>query len=163
MVNRQRMVAPASLRSCSSASMYHRTVFSSPMRRFRHCQLNTLSSDLGHVQPTAVFRGVVKLKPSGNAPRFGGLERLVKRPSSDEAPAVTAGASGLFQTAAVIPTLTAAPRALPAIPQPSADGGPVERPRRFRNTLGGDLTRHGRRHIVGICLRNLCRQMSSAI
>ena len=47
-----------------------------------------------------------------------------------------AGASGLFQTAAAIPTLTAAPRALPTIPRPAADGGPVERSHRYLNMLG---------------------------
>ena len=57
-------------------------------------------------------------------------------PGSDEAPAVTAGASGLFQSAPAIPTLTATPSPLPAIPRPPADGSPVERPRRFLNTLG---------------------------
>ncbi len=34
----------------------------------------------------------------------------------------------MFQTAAAIPTLTATPRALPAIPRPLADASPVERP-----------------------------------
>ena len=50
--------------------------------------------------------------------------------------ALEAGASGLSQTAAAISTLAATSRALPAIPRPSVDGSPIERTRRFLNTLG---------------------------
>ena len=98
-----------------------------------------------------------ELCPCSSPPR-----RIGRCCSFASLPAVTAGASGLFQSAPAIPTLTAAPRALPAIPRPSADGSPVERPRRFLNTLGQGLPRHGHRPLVVICLRDPCRQMSSA-
>ena len=102
-----------------------RWVFALDIRGHDASPASDCSANLTLALPRCRFAENRRGRPTGNVP------------SSDEAPAVTAGASGLFQTAAAIPTLTATPRALPPFPGRQRTGDPLNvAPRRFLNTLG---------------------------
>ena len=73
------MVAPASLRSVSSAAICLLSVSSSPMRPLRTLLAEHTEFYLSHIEPTPVLRCVVELQSPRYAPRLNRLVRLVKR------------------------------------------------------------------------------------